>query len=334
MLTRLAVAALSFLLAAPTLVEAQQDKPKIILGYSKCAHCFPMALTPGLTDKLTIEAIGFNTASDVLTALVSKSIDVAQVTYLHFITALDKGFDVVAVSGQINGGSEIIAQPKLALAAGDWAGLKKLVVDRKAQRTPLRVAASRGSAQDIHMRGELMINSIDAGKDIEFINIPNPADHAAALQRGEVDVICTVEPFASQIRRAGIGSAFAQPYRQAAGKLTNLIVTRSDVIAHRPADVQETVSAVVKLVDKLNNDEQVWADVIIRYTGLDKATAQAALKNAFPDYRMYRGSTFAIARMMNELRYVSRDVSADIDGRMDYRFLTQAVNKPKGDLGY
>src|ERR1700730_14467991 len=120
MLTRLVVAAVSFMLAAPTLAEAQQDKSKIILGYSKCAHCFPMALTPGLTDKLTIEPIGFNTDSDVLTALVSKSVDVAQVTYLHFITALDKGFDVVAISGQINGGSEILVQPTLALAAGDW----------------------------------------------------------------------------------------------------------------------------------------------------------------------------------------------------------------------
>ncbi len=47
-----------------------------------------------------VEATGFNSGNDVLTALVSKSIDVAQVTYLHYITALDKGFDVVAVSGQ------------------------------------------------------------------------------------------------------------------------------------------------------------------------------------------------------------------------------------------
>ncbi|HWN49001.1 MAG TPA: ABC transporter substrate-binding protein, partial [Xanthobacteraceae bacterium] len=160
------------------------------------------------------------------------------------------------------------------------------------------------------------------------------ADHAAALQRGEVDVICTVEPFASQIKLAGIGSAFAQPYRQAAGKLTSLIVTRSDVIERRPADVQETVNAVVKLVDKLNGDPQAAVDIIVRQTGLDKAIAQAALNNLFPDYKMYRGSTFAIARMMSDLRYVSRDVATDIERRMDYRFLVEAANKSRGDLGY
>jgi len=334
MLTRLAVAAVSFVLAAPTSVEAQQDKPKIVLGYARCAQCFSMALMPELTDRLAIEVIGFNTASDVLTALVSKSVDIAQVTYLHFVTALDKRFDVVAISGHVNGGSEIITQPKLALAAEDWTSFKKLVLDRKARRNPLKVAASRGSAQDIHMRGELMINGIDVGKDVEFINIPNPADHVAALQRGEVDVICTVEPFASQIKLAGIGSAFAQPYRQAAGKLTSLIVTRSDVIERRPADVQETVNAVVKLVDKLNGDPQAAVDIIVRHTGLDKAIAQAALNNLFPDYKMYRGSTFAIARMMSDLRYVSRNVETDIDRRIDYRFLVKAANKSRGDLGY
>jgi ABC-type nitrate/sulfonate/bicarbonate transport system substrate-binding protein len=334
MMTRLAVAALCLLLSASILAEAQQRKSKIVLGYAKCAQCFSLVLAPALTDKIDIDPVGFNTASDVLTALVSKSIDVAQVTYLHFITALDKGFNVVAISGHINGGSEILVQPKLGLGEGDWASFKKLLAARKAQRDPLKVAASRGSAQDIHMRGELRINGIDLNRDVQFVNIPNPADHAAALQRGEVDVICTVEPFASQIKLAGIGKTFVLPYRQAAGKLTGLIVTRSDVIARRPQDVQDTVNAVVKLVDKIDGDPQAWVELIVKQTGLNRPIAEAALQNLYPDYKMYRGSTFAIARMMRDLRYVSRDVSADIDGHMDYRFLAQATRKAKEDIGF
>ena len=46
--------------------------------------------------------------SDALTALVSKSVDIAQVTYLAYVSGLDKGFDLVAVSGQVNGGSEML----------------------------------------------------------------------------------------------------------------------------------------------------------------------------------------------------------------------------------
>lgn len=326
------VLAVAFL-ALPS-AHAQSAKPQIKLGFAKCAHCLSMALVPQLADKVDIEAINFNSGNDVLTALVSKSIDVAQVTYLHFVTALDKGFDVVAITGQVNGGSEIVLANNVNLAEKDWAGLKRLVADAKAQGKPLRVAASRGNAQDIHMRGELLLKGIDPDKDVQFINIPNPSDHAAALQRGEVELICTVEPFASQIRAAHVGKRFALPYDQAAGSLTNLILTRSDVIRDRPADVRETVRAIVKMVDGLAADKSAWVGSITKYTGLDKTIAAEALKNAFPDYRMHRKSTLAIATMMKDLKYVSRDVSPEIGKTMDYTFLADVTKKPKAELGY
>ncbi len=311
-----------------------QAADTIKLGFAKCAHCLPMALTPGLAKGVEIEAINFNSGNDVLTALVSKSIDVAQVTYLHYITALDKGFDVVAVSGQVNGGSEIVTAKGIDLKADDWDGLKALIAAHKEKGEPLRVAASRGNAQDIHMRGALLKHGINVNKDVQFVNIPNPSDHAAALQRGEVDVICTVEPFASQIRQTGVGKHFALPYDQAAGNLTNLIVTRSDVIKEHPQAVEATVGSVVAMVEKLKSDQGAWVDVINKYTGMDKAVAAEALKNASPDYAMHKDSTLAIAAMMRDLKYISHDVSAEAEKNLDYRFLEAVTKKPKADLGY
>ncbi|MDQ2101923.1 ABC transporter substrate-binding protein [Azospirillum isscasi] len=310
------------------------DAETVKLGFAKCAHCLPMALTPDLAKGVTIDAINFNSGNDVLTALVSKSIDVAQVTYLHYITALDKGFDVVAVSGQVNGGSEIVVAKGIDLKAGDWDGLKKLIAERKAKGEPLRVAASRGNAQDIHMRGAFQKHGINVNKDVQFVNIPNPSDHAAALQRGEVDVICTVEPFASQIRQTGVGSHFDLPYDQAAGNLTNLIVTRSDVIKDHPKAVEATVGSVVALVDKLKADQTVWVDVINKYTGMDKAVATEALKNATPDYAMHKDSTLAIATMMRDLKYISNDVTAAAEKNLNYTFLEAVTRKPKSELGF
>ena len=327
----------SFLLATalvlPGLASAQ-DKPTIQLGFAKCAHCLPMALTPDYTKAINIDAINFNSGNDVLTALISKSIDVAQVTYLHYVAALDKGFDIVAISGQVNGGSEILFRKDVPLKAGDWDGLKKLIAQYKAEGKPFRVAASRGNAQDIHMRGEFMLHGIDPDKDIEFVNIPNPSDHDAALKRGEIEMVCTVEPFASQIRLAGDGKHFALPYDQAAGNLTNLIVTRSDVIKDKRPAVLETVRAVVKLVDALKTDHKMWVDVIRKYTAMDPTIADAALKNAFPDYEMHRKQAEAIAKMMLSLHYVSHDVTADVDKHMDYSFLSEVTGKPKTELGY
>ncbi len=329
----LAITAAAMVMWAPTQSSAQAN-PQVKMAYAKCAHCLSMAMVPGLAKGVEIEAINFTSGNDALTALVSKSVDIAQVTYLHFVTGLDKGMDLVAISGQVNGGSELLVGKDMMLTANDWAGLKKIIADYKAQGKQFRIAASRGNAQDLHMRGELLKNGINPTKDVQFVNIPNPADHQAALQRGEVELIGTVEPFASQIRLNGVGKHFNFPYDPAAGKLTNLIVTRSDVIKDKPEAVKQTVAAVVLLVDQLNKDKQAWVDSIVKGTGLDKNIANEALKNAYPDYNMYREATLAIADMMRELKYISRDVTADINKNMNYSFLTAVTGKSAKELGY
>jgi len=98
--------------------------------------------------------------------------------------------------------------------------------------------------------------------------------------------------------------------------------------------VRQTVTAVVRLVEQLNKDKQGWVDSIVKGTGLDKNVATEALKNAYPDYAMHRASTKAIGEMMRDLKYISRDVAADIDKNMDYRFLSQATGKQAAALGY
>lgn len=320
--------------AAALLPLSGQAQDAIKLGYAKCAHCTPLALTPANASNVKLEAIAFNTGNDVLTALLSKSIDVAQVTYLHYATALDRGFDVVAISGQINGGSQILVGNSLPLGENDWAGLKKLIADYKAQGKPFRVAASRGNAQDIHMRGAFAKQGIDINKDVQFINIPNPSDHVQALRREEVELICSVDPFATQIREVKAAKFFAFPYDQAAGKLTNLIVTRSDVIAASPKGVEETVRSIVKVNSLMLADKALFVDTIQKVTGLDKSIAAGAVANLYPDHAMHRVSAVAIAKMMRELKYINTDVSAAVEKNLDYRFLEAVTGKPKSALGY
>jgi ABC-type nitrate/sulfonate/bicarbonate transport system substrate-binding protein len=98
-----------------------QTKQKGKLAYAMCGHCLSMALMPGLAKNIDHEAINFNAGSDALTALVSKSVDVAQITYQTFVSGLDKGLDLVAVSGHVNGGSEMLVGKDSKLAAEDWA---------------------------------------------------------------------------------------------------------------------------------------------------------------------------------------------------------------------
>ena len=310
------------------------DISTIKLGYAKCAHCTPLSLTPENSTGVKLEAIPFNTGNDVLTALLSKSIDVAQVTYLHYATALDKGFDIVAISGQINGGSQMLIANQLPVQPGDWEGLKKLILQYKAEGKPFRVAASRGNAQDIHMRGAFLKHGIDINKDVQFINIPNPSDHVQALRRGEVELVTSVEPFATQIRQVKAAKFFDFPYDQAAGKLTNLIVTRSDVIKNNRSGVLETVRAIVNVNEKMLSNKSLFIDTIQKVTGLDNEIARGAVDNLYPDYAMHRASAVAIAHMMLELKYISTDVTDAVGKNMDYSFLEEVTGKPKSELGY
>ncbi len=328
------IARLALVAAAAVLPLAASAQTPIKLAFPKCAHCVPLSLVPEYAQGVKVEAIAFNTGNDAMTALLSKSVDVAQVTYLHYATALDKGFEMVAISGQINGGSQLLVGNDLPLAENDWPGLKKLIAEYKAQGKPLRVAASRGNAQDIHMRGAFLKQGIDVNKDVQFINIPNPADHVQALRRGEVELISTVEPFATQIRQSKAAKPFAFPYDQSAGKLTNLVVTRPDVVAANPKGLEAVVRAIAKVNATVAADKPLWIDTISKVTGLDKGVATGAIENLYPDIAMHRAEAVAIGAMMRDLKYINGDVSAKIQQHMDYRFLEAATGKPKSQLGY
>ncbi len=144
----------------------------------------------------------------------------------------------------------------------------------------------------------------------------------------------STEPFATQILQTGAGKFFDFPYDQPAGNLTNLMMTRSDVIASNKAGVQAVVTAIVKVNDAITTDPTLWLNAITRITGLDKTIAMDAMKNLYPDADMHRASAVAIGTMMKDVHYISHDVTADITKNMDYQFLMAATGKSKEALGY
>jgi ABC-type nitrate/sulfonate/bicarbonate transport system substrate-binding protein len=77
------------------------------------------------------------------------------------------------------------------------------------------------------MRGEFSKHGIDVNSDLSYISIPTYSDHVQALARDQADIVCTTEPYGSQILQMKLGKFFVYPYDQAAGKLTNMVFTRS-----------------------------------------------------------------------------------------------------------
>ena len=89
----------------------------------------------------------------------------------------------------------------------------------------------------------------------------------------------------------------------------------------------------MKIDDAIGQDKKLWADTIVSGTGLDRAIADEAIKNLYPDYDMHRELAVAIAKMMFELKYISKDVSPAVEKNMDYQFLEVATGKPKSEAG-
>lgn len=311
-----------------------EEKPTVQFGYATSIMSYPMTLLPEYTEEVDVALTSFTSGNDVMTALVSKNLDVAQITYLHYIRAMESGFDIVAISGQVNGGTEVLIKNDLDLAVDDWDGLKKVIEEYKANGQLFRLATSRGSAQDIQIRAELQKNGINTKEDLEIINISNTTDHVTALERGEVEMVSTVEPVGTMAIEKGSAKHFTFPYNQAAGKLTNLIVTRSDVIKEKPEVVEAVVGGVVDVIETIDTKPDIWVEVVNEYTPLDAETGAKILENAYPDFKVYRESAIAIVGMMNDLEYIKSDVTDLVEENMDYQFLEKVTGKSKEELGY
>lgn len=311
-----------------------EEKATVQFGYATSIMSYPMTLLPEYTEEVDVALTSFTSGNDVMTALVSESLDVAQITYLHYIRAMESGFDIVAISGQVNGGTEVLIKNDLNIAVDDWDVLKNVVEEFKGSGQLFRIATSRGSAQDIQIRAELQKHGIDPMKDVEIINISNATDHVVALERGEVEMAATVEPVGTMAIEKGSAKHFTFPYNQAAGKLTNLIVTRSDVIEEKPEVVEAVIGGVVDVISTIDQDPKLWVDVVNEYTPLDAATGEKVLNNAYPDYKVYRESAISIVEMMSELNYIKTDVTALVEENIDYQFLEKVTGKPKEELGY
>lgn len=115
--------------------------------------------------------------------------------------------------------------------------------------------------------------------------------------------------------------------------MTNLIVTRSEVVKEHKEELQEVVNGVVKLVDNLKQDNHLWLEVISEKTSLSEDVGKEALKNSFPDYNMHQKETLAIAKMMKDLNYIQTDVKEQAAKNMDYRFLVKATGMSEKELG-
>lgn len=271
-----------------------------------------------------LEIMEFKTTNDQLFALQSGSLDFSVMGYNQLASALVQGpMDVTVVMGLSNAPTRLVARKGLTI--NDWADLKGK-----------KIGGARGSTQYMQVAIALKKHGIDINKDAQFVQFSGASDMIVGLQKNAVDAVMIWEPQASQAIVDGIGADVAivakTLYADSFSSGNAVVVSNKFLQAH-PDVVQDMVNAYWKSYQKITTDKQYWIDTFNGLTGMDKKVLEVAATNCKPEYAMPMEQIKLITGTMFQLGFLEKDVTNQVQSKLDYTFLAKATGKTKADLG-
>jgi ABC-type nitrate/sulfonate/bicarbonate transport system substrate-binding protein len=295
-----------------------QSLGTLTLGWVKSTTNLAAFASPEFAGKkgLKIESVNFNTAVDISTAMVSGDLNIGLLTPIHLLRSIETKLDFVQICGNSRVDSTIVASKKLELSSGDWAGLKRLVAQRK-----LRIASSRGSINDLLGIAQLAKNGITPNKDVEISNIPSFAQHPQALRSGDFDMVITIEPLASISIIEGIGTLFSRPHEVEAGPVKTIYVVRRDWLAKNRDKAQAFVGALNEAARHLAADKDAELQAAIKVTGLSPEVLRLALSINQYDLRNGVRQMEEVASIAAQRQYTSRNIAPELASHVDDQFV-------------
>jgi ABC-type nitrate/sulfonate/bicarbonate transport system substrate-binding protein len=318
-----------------TAAASSAAKPTIVVAAPECAHCLAMALLSKEMPGYNVKFESFSTLTALTAGLASGAIDVGQIDYTGLVSFIDKDLPIVAISGEVNGGSDFVLAPADKLPANNWTAFKALVAKDKAAGNPLKIASQFGTVQDIELRLELPEYGIDPDTDVDMVNVPYQG-MAQALHNGSVQAAIPVQPFAAAITNGGFGVHFAYPYNQAAGDLTNVVVVSKSFLAQHPSQVAAIAKGMTDLVPYLKTSagQAAWAAAIEQYTGTSAADVKTAMAQLTPAIDMPFAQIQAISSAMFAQKLITTDLSkSTLLQHVDYAPLATASGETQTAVG-
>ena len=210
----------------------------------------------------------------IVPAVMSGSMDFGFSNISSMLLANSKGLDVqVVTAGAASTGEDgadfggILTTPASGVTtAADLSG-KKVAVN------------TLNNINDTTVRASVR----EAGGDpttIEFVELAFP-DMQAALERGQVDAIQVVEPFLTGGMNSG-STLVASNYVDTADDLTiGAYFTTGAVADSDPELVKKFTNAMNKSLDYAQENPDAVRDVLLTYTKIDAATAEALILPSF-----------------------------------------------------
>ncbi len=273
----------------------------------------------------------FRSGSENILALEQREVDVSTATTQHLLRAIEERIPIVWVVGWGGGYNVLIAKADLPVQPGDYAGLKKLAAERAAAGNKLKIGVPTGSMQHLVVLIALKDAGIDPDKDVTIVNIPF-AVHPRAIEAGEVDMAHALALFGAMSIASGKGKLFQHLVGDKWGKQEIGFFVHRKLAEEKPDLVQRIVASHAEAIARL-------ADADTRYTLEAKGSklppailAMTEKQFLKVDYRTNLADLGVMAKRMHAAGWTKRDISGEIDGSVDLRFLEKATGKSKADL--
>jgi len=300
-------------------------------------------------DGLGINLVNFNRGLDGMVAIQKGDVQASNclVGYAQFFLALAQGIDLTVVAGACSRLNEILISTNLApkdriddknkayVGENGWEVLRGK-----------KVGTARGSYQEFILRSYLQAHGMSVDKDIVYVDLKTNADQVLALKQGGVDAIVSVEPSAAQARIEGYAILLSNGYD--AGEfvtLNNLLMVRSDLIKSSPDTVRKLVRAHVKAIDFYRGNRSQWVTDTANVALFDKNTLSHLFEpeklgldpkywaNVEIDWRLPLQTTKQLAKNLQDVGFVQKDIIADIEPHFNYTFLEEATGKRRVEIG-
>lgn len=279
----LAAAVATAALTATTAMAQTLERKDVKLGVGGQAGIYYVALTLAdvmgtfKAEGLNVEINDFAGGAKSLQALVGGSVDVVTGAYEHTIRMQAKGQDIVSLIelGRYPGISLVVRKEKAAAykSAADLKGWK------------IGVSAPGSSTNMIVW--SLMAKSGLKPDDASFIGVGTGATAYAAMQKGDIDALSSVEPIATKLQADGVGVIVAETSTpEGSAKVLGgpmsaaVLYTRREFAEKNPNTAQALVNALYKTLKWMHTatPEDIVAKVPAKFLVEDKALAIASVK--------------------------------------------------------
>lgn len=267
-----AAAAVTFA-AAVALPARAQDKPSVEFLYSPFADYAPffVAKDLGYFDEFGVDVTltPKNDTAETIQLLASGNIEAGGATWgASLFNALDRGATLAIIATLARIPDTVPSPSPIMVSQAAWdAGLRS-PADLKGKRIGIPGPGGFGlySVAKALEKGGLTLD------DVEAVYLPPPAT-AAAFANGALDAGWSIEPFAHQLVKEGLGQRLVDDH--VLGTELGFIAFNQDFVAANEDTVVRFMAGYLKAARLLDNggwNDNAVLDIVVKYTGTDPDT--------------------------------------------------------------